>query len=79
VSGDSLIPFARAEPALAAGPLPSPSAVLLDVTLEFAERTQNRNLQQKAYAALKMDSAAMEDTPYFYASHITVLARHMDN
>ena len=74
---DILIPGLAAEPLLADGPLPSPAAVLIDVTLRLAERTANDALGRRAREVLLRDHPELETTPYLHASLIDRLARTM--
>ena len=69
------IPIGVAEPILADGPTPSPSAILIEVSLEIGERLGDPQLYTRALNALLVDSDALVDAPFFYPSHIRLLGR----
>jgi uncharacterized protein YyaL (SSP411 family) len=75
-SEDPLIPHGRAEAVLADGALPSPSAVLLESTLELAARQNDAALRQRAEEVLWRDHPALGESPYTYATHLGLLSRH---
>jgi len=57
------------------GPIPSPSATILAVTLETAAFLRDEELREQAEAAMRRAGAALAEEPFFYASHVAVLAR----
>lgn len=63
---DSLIPGIPAEPALPDGPLPSPAAVLIGLTLELAAK-EDAALRKRAEAALRLSWPLVEKQPFSYA------------
>ncbi len=69
------VPIGVAEPILADGPTPSPSAVLIEVSLEIGERLADPQLYTRALNALLVESDALVDAPFFYPSHIRLLGR----
>jgi len=62
----SLIPGIPSEPALPDGPLPSPAAVLIGLTLELAAK-EDAALRRQAEAALQLSYPAAEQQPFSYA------------
>jgi uncharacterized protein YyaL (SSP411 family) len=61
------------------GPIPSPSATILAVTLETAEFLHDDELREQAEAAMRRAGAALAEQPFFYASHLAVLAHFVSN
>ena len=69
------LPFSGTEPAIEDGPMPSPSAVLLDVTMEVAEHFGDEALRVRAHAALLADDAGLREAAFFHATRIGALLR----
>ena len=69
------LPYAGSEPAIADGPMPSPSAVLLDATMHVAERFDDEALRARARAALLADDAGLRAGAFFHATRIRALLR----
>jgi hypothetical protein len=69
------LPFGDAEPVLADGYTPSPSAVLLRVSLQVAERTGDDALRRRALDTLRRDYPPLTESPLLHASHILLLAQ----
>ena len=69
------LPFSGTEPAIADGPMPSPSAVLLDATMEVADRFGDDALAARARAALLADHAGLRPAAFFHATRILALLR----
>ena len=69
----SLIQTAGAEPALADGPLPSPSAVLVEATLALAEKTGDAVLAKQARTARDLARPAVQRDRFWQASHGALL------
>ena len=69
------LPYAGVEPALADGPMPSPSAVLLDATMHVADRFDDDALRERARAALLAGDAGMRQGAFFHATRIRALLR----
>ncbi len=76
LADDSLLPGIPTEPILADGPLPSPTAILLDTSLMLANRLDDSELRDKALLVLRQDYAQLASSPFVYATHVGVLARH---
>lgn len=76
LGSNSLLPFDLAEPQIADGPMPSPSAVLIGLTLDMAGSGIAAETLGKAGKALYRGHQRLQDEPYFYASQIRELARH---
>jgi uncharacterized protein YyaL (SSP411 family) len=70
----SLIQTGAAEAAIADGPLPSPSAVLIEATLALAEKTGDVALEKMAQAALEKGRSAVRQDAFWHATHATLLA-----
>ena len=69
------LPYAGVEPALADGPMPSPSAVLLDATMHVADRFDDDALRERARAALLTGDAGIRQGAFFHATRIRALLR----
>ena len=69
------LPYAGAEPVIADGPMPSPSAVLLDATMHVAERFDDEALRARARAALLADDGGLRSGAFFHATRIRALLR----
>ena len=72
---DLIIPYTSAERVLGDGPMPSPSAVLLDVTLRLLQIRPNKVLQRRVREA-SVASESVRAGAFFYASHVAVLGRY---
>ena len=69
------LPFAGAESAIADGPMPSPSAALLDATMQVASHFQDDVLRDRARAALLADDPGLRTAAFFHATRIRTLRR----
>ena len=69
------LPFSGTEPAIADGPMPSPSAVLLDATMEVADHFGDDALAARTRAALLADHAGLRPAAFFHATRILALLR----
>ncbi|MCY4350798.1 MAG: DUF255 domain-containing protein [Thiotrichales bacterium] len=69
------LPYSGIESAIADGPMPSPSAVLLDATMEVADRFGDDALAARARAVLLADDAALRPNAFFHATRILALLR----
>ena len=69
------LPYAGVEPAIADGPMPSPSAVLLDATMHVADRFGDDALRERARAALLAGDAGLREGAFFHATRIRALLR----
>ena len=74
-TAESLIPMLHPSPAMADGPIPSPSATILAATLETAAFLRDDELRRQAETAMRRAGASLAEQPFFYASHVAVLAR----
>ena len=72
----SLIQAGDAESALADGPLPSPSAVLVEATLALAEKTGDATLAQQARTARDRARTAVQRDRFWQASHGTLFTEN---
>jgi hypothetical protein len=70
----SLIQTGAAEAAIADGPLPSPSAVLVEATLALAEKTGDMALARQARTARDLARSAVRRDRFWQASHGALLA-----
>ncbi len=78
-TSESLIPMLPPSPAMSDGPIPSPSATILAVTLETAAFLQDDALRERAEVAMRRAGAVLVEQPFFYASHVSGLARFVSN
>ena len=69
------LPYTGVEPAIADGPMPSPSAVLLDAAMEVADRFGDDALAARARAVLLADHAGLHPAAFFHATRILALLR----
>ena len=69
------LPYAGVEPAIADGPMPSPSAVLLDATMHVADHFDDDALRARARAALLAEDAGLLPAAFFHATRIRSLLR----
>ena len=69
------MPYAGAEAAIADGPMPSPSAVLLDATMHVAAHFDDDALRARVRAALLADDAGLRPAAFFHATRIRALLR----
>ena len=60
---------------LSDGPMPSPSAVLADSSLQLAEKSGDKALRRQVLAALNSGSAVISDNPFWYATPIAARLR----
>ncbi len=70
----SLLAAEPGQDIVADGPLPSPSAVLIDASLTLGERG-DAVLRRRALAALNSGHELLQDDPFWYATHVAVGAR----
>lgn len=73
LSEDAVLAGSTAEAALADGTLPSPSAVLIEVSLRLAAERGERALGAKAREALARARAQVWEDPFWYATYVGVL------
>ena len=69
------LPYSGIEPAIADGPMPSPSAVLLHATMQVADRFGDDALAARARTALLADDAGLRPGAFFHATRIHALLR----
>ena len=69
------LPYSGTEPAIADGPMPSPSAVLLDASMHVADRFDDEALRARARAALLADDAGLQPAAFFHATRIRTMLR----
>ena len=69
------LPYAGTEPAIADGPMPSPSAALLDATMHVADRFDDEALRARARATLLADDTGLRSGAFFHATRIRALLR----
>ena len=67
------LPYSGTEPAIADGPMPSPSAVLLDASMHVADRFDDEALRARARATLLTDDAGLRPAAFFHATRIRAL------
>ena len=73
LSEDILIPYGGSEAILADGAMPSPSAVMIETTFRLLKHKPNPQLQGLAAKAIRADSESLSDSPFSYATHLSVL------
>ena len=69
------LPFSGTEPAIADGPMPSPSAVLLDASMYVANHFDDEALRARARAALLAADPGLQPAAFFHATRIRAMLR----
>ena len=73
------LPFSGTEPAIADGPMPSPTAVLLDASMHVANHFDDEALRARARAALLAADPGLQPAAFFHATRIrTMLQWRLD-
>ena len=68
-----LLRYGAGQSALADGPMPSSSAVLIKSSLRLAQRLNDQGLEQQALLALSSGHSVISQEPFWYASHINLM------
>jgi uncharacterized protein YyaL (SSP411 family) len=68
-----LLKYGAGQTMVSDGPLPSPSSVLIETTLRYAETTDNKPLRKQALRALNVGFKQLQSDAFWYASQIKVL------
>ena len=76
---DMLLRYGQGEAVVADGVLPSPAAVLIDVSIKLALRKKNKDLLDKSLVALHADDESVSSQPFWYASYISTLFDYQKN
>lgn len=69
----SHIAYGTAEPVIADGPMPSPSSVLIEATLQLARHDGDDELRRRALTALNAGRETLDSDPFWFASQIRVI------
>lgn len=77
LSDQTLLPGKYGVPMLEEGPLPSPSAVLLNTSIFIGRYVQNEPLLSKVRDTLKAGHTQLNDVAFNYPSQISVLVRYL--
>jgi uncharacterized protein YyaL (SSP411 family) len=56
-------------------PMPSPSASIIETTLQLAERNNDTDLRQRAIGALAVSQEILQKQPFVYATQVKVLSQ----
>lgn len=75
LSEDPLLPYGANEPVVADGPMPSPSAEVIDTSLRIAAASQDDRLKKQARRALNVGHQALREEPFWFATQIEALRR----
>ena len=67
---NALLKYKETEAAIAEGPLPSPSGVLIQASLELSKRTGNKTLKAKASKSLDMAAGKVQEQPFWHATYV---------
>lgn len=73
LSEDTLIPWATTQAVIPDSALPSPSALLLDVSLRLSAHSQDPQLYSKVMSAARRGGAELAESPFFYATEIALV------
>ncbi len=77
-SNSGLIPYQYAQHHIADSPLPSPSATLLQVSLELIDRPMLAPYRQHIHNNLKQVSRSLTSQPFAHATHVALLSRYAE-
>ncbi len=67
--------YGTAEPLIADGVMPSPSAVLLAISYRMAKQSGDKAWQQRILAAARAGDALIREAPFWHATQIRLLSR----
>lgn len=67
---DALLRVREGVPLVADGPMPSPAAVLIEVSLALSARTGDGELRRRAVRALDRGLAELSADPFWHATHV---------
>lgn len=70
----SLIAADPGQDAISDGPLPAPSAVLVEASLKLAARIKDAGLRRRALAALNSGDALIGEDPFWYAATVAAMS-----
>lgn len=73
LSEQRLIQMGKGEDAVTDGPMPSPSAVLIAASLALAEKLGDDALRRQARAAQERGRGAVQQDPFWHATHAALL------
>ena len=76
---DMLLKYGQGEAVIADGVLPSPSAVLINISLKVAGKNKDNTLKKKSLIALNAGHADLTSQPFWYASQIGTLFEQQKN
>ncbi len=79
LSEDLLLPYGTYEPVIADGPMPSPSSLLIDVSLRSAAVRHDQALERRARSGLNVDRHSILDDSFWFATQIGALRRAQPN
>jgi len=69
----SLIQAETGQDMLTDGPMPSPSGIVTEVSLRLAAKTNDKALRERALAALNSHHAALQESPFWYATPVAAM------
>ena len=72
-SDDALLPGQAVETAVPDGPMPSPIALLIELSLRYADQAEVLDLKGLAQKALRQSSATASGQPFWYATQVQAL------
>lgn len=76
LSDQTLLPSGYGVPMMEESPLPSPSAVLLDVSIQLSRNANNKELITKIHNSLEAGHSQLKQVAFDYPSQVAVLARY---
>jgi uncharacterized protein YyaL (SSP411 family) len=71
---ETLIALGASEAMIADGPMPSPSAVLVSVSLQLARHDKNENLRKRALSALNVGHQTLASEPFWHATQVRAIS-----
>lgn len=76
-SDSSLIQAEAGRDVLTDGPLPAPSAELIDVSMKLAKKLNDKVLRTRALAAMNSGHVVIEKNTFWYATHVKAMMNAM--
>ena len=76
LSQHSLLKYREAQTLVIDGPMPSPAAVLIKVSLELARQRNNTKLQTQALKALSVGHDTLMENAFWHATYVDALYTH---
>lgn len=79
LSDNMLLPIETGQVALDDQALPSPSATLIDVSIQLAKKYKDKTLENKALSALNSASVLLKSYPFSFATTVATISYYQTN